>query len=235
MSQGYHNIQFLLGAHELRQLPADEGIEIAFAGRSNAGKSSAINRITGRKALARTSKTPGRTREINLFEVEPGARIVDLPGYGYAKVSDKVRRHWQGTLSRYLQQRRSLSGLLLLMDVRHPLTEFDRGLLNWCAAVDMRVHVLLPKADKLSRGKGSAVLQKVRGDLTAGNPGCTVQLFSALKGTGVEQARALSLGWLNREIVVSDLVDDSGDEFPGDAGSKSGGDADVQNSNGNEN
>jgi len=197
MIQGFHDITFMLGAHNLRQLPEDEGAEVAFAGRSNAGKSSAINRITGRRSLARISKTPGRTREINLFEVGPERRLVDLPGYGYAKVSDKIRRHWQTTLGNYLQQRRSLRGLVLLMDVRRPLTDYDRGMVHWCKEVNMPMHVLLTKSDKLSRNAGMAVLRKVAAEIGESGGMAEVQLFSALKGVGVDQAREATLRWLN--------------------------------------
>lgn len=197
MPVDFQHIRFLLGAHELRQLPADSGAEVAFAGRSNAGKSSAINSITRRRGLARTSKTPGRTREINLFELADERRLVDLPGYGYAKVSDKVRRHWQHTLSAYLHKRRCLRGLILLMDVRHPLTEYDQAMVHWCAEVDMPLHALLTKSDKLSRGAGHGVLHKVQSELAGVLPQAEVQLFSALKNTGVEQARERILSWLD--------------------------------------
>jgi len=197
MTQGFDAISFILGAHNLTQLPEDVGTEVAFAGRSNAGKSSAINRITGRRNLARTSKTPGRTQQINLFEVEPGRRLVDLPGYGYAKVSEKVRRHWRSTLGNYLRQRRSLQGLVLLMDIRHPLKDYDLAMVQWCDDVNMPLHVLLTKADKLSRGGGAGVLRQVVRDIGPAGMGCQVQLFSALKGVGVEQAREVTLGWLN--------------------------------------
>jgi len=196
MTSGFDDIVFVLGAHNLKQLPDDVGAEVAFAGRSNAGKSSAINSITRRRGLARTSKTPGRTREINVFDVAPGARLVDLPGYGYAKVSEKMRRHWQMTLGNYLRQRRSLRGLVLLMDIRHPMKDYDRAMLQWCDEVNMPLHVLLTKADKLSRSAGLATLRKVVEDMGPAGMGCEVQLFSALKDTGVEQVRKMTLDWL---------------------------------------
>lgn len=164
----------------------DEGQEVAFAGRSNAGKSSALNAITGRKALARISKTPGRTQLVNFFALDPARRLVDLPGYGYAKVPDAIRRHWRTLMESYFLGRRSLVGLVLVMDCRHPLTEFDQQMLAWSTANGCRVHVLLTKADKLSRGAASSTLLKVRkavGELA------TVQLFSATKKTGLDEAR----------------------------------------------
>lgn len=190
----YQQAAFVTGAHNLSQLPPDEGIEVAFAGRSNSGKSSAINRITGQKSLARTSKTPGRTQQINYFILDDERHIVDLPGYGYAKVSAKVKRHWQQTLEAYLQKRQSLRGLVMMMDIRHPMTDFDRQMIVWCRHVGMPLHILLTKADKLSRGAGGNVLQQVRQVLAKeygverDQSWATVQLFSALKGVGVEEA-----------------------------------------------
>jgi GTP-binding protein len=190
----YQRATFVTGAHNLTQLPPDEGIEVAFAGRSNSGKSSAINRITGQKSLARTSKTPGRTQQINYFVLDAQRHIVDLPGYGYAKVSEKVKQHWQHTLEAYLLQRSSLKGLVLMMDIRHPMNEFDRQMILWCQHSEMPLHILLTKADKLGRGAGGNVLQQVRNVLASDfgverdHPWATVQLFSALKGIGLEEA-----------------------------------------------
>lgn len=161
-------------------------MEIAFAGRSNAGKSSALNAITGRKALARTSKTPGRTQLVNFFSLDGERRLVDLPGYGYAKVPEAMRRHWRELMESYFVERRSLVGLVLVMDCRHPLTDFDQQMLAWSNANHCPVHILLTKADKLSRGAGSATLHKVR---KAVGENASVQLFSATKKTGLEQAR----------------------------------------------
>lgn len=194
MHRLYQKATFVTGAHNLSQLPPDKGIEVAFAGRSNSGKSSAINRITGQKSLARTSKTPGRTQQINYFSLDEMRHIVDLPGYGYAKVSEKVKRHWQQTLEAYLRTRESLKGLVLMMDIRHPFNEFDSQMIAWCQHTGMPLHILLTKADKLSRGAGGNVLQQVRQILSKDygvereHPWATVQLFSALKGVGVEQA-----------------------------------------------
>ena len=196
MQQPFDNISYSLSAHTPSQLPPDTGVEVAFAGRSNAGKSSAINAITGRKGLARTSKTPGRTQAINFFAVDPDRRLVDLPGYGYAKVSHAVKRRWEQTLSHYLQTRQSLRGLVLIMDIRHPLTAMDRDLLQWCRDAGLPVHSLLTKADKLSRGGANVTLLKVRHSLASLHPAASVQHFSSLKHQGIEQARRVVGEWL---------------------------------------
>ena len=194
----YQRAPFVIGAHALSQLPRDEGIEIAFAGRSNAGKSSAINAITGHKALARTSKTPGRTQQINFFSLGDQRHLVDLPGYGFAKVSEFMRRHWRKTLEGYIGARHSLRGVVLMMDIRHPLTEFDTQMLDWCHHIGRPVHILLTKSDKLGRGAASATLQKVRRSLEQrydAETAPSVQLFSAMTGAGVAEARALLDNW----------------------------------------
>jgi GTP-binding protein len=194
-SNPYRQAQFLISANQLDQLPADQGIEVAFAGRSNAGKSSALNVISDVKSLARTSKTPGRTQMINLFVLDDERRLVDLPGYGYAKVPEKIKRHWQQTLSRYLEQRQCLQGLILLMDIRHPFKEFDQQMLAWCQQADMPVHILLTKADKLKRGAAASALQQSKKYLKEHYPNSTIQLFSALNRQGVEEARAILNKW----------------------------------------
>ena len=191
--------QFTHGAQRFSQLPDDSGIEVAFAGRSNAGKSSAINAITRRKSLARTSRTPGRTQQINFFAIDDQRRLVDLPGYGYAKVSQSLKREWDKTLDRYLQERQALRGLILIMDCRHPLKDFDQQLLAWATASNMPVHILLTKADKLTRNKATGVLQSLRHQLEEEYPVATVQLFSATKGIGIEQAQELLAEWLEIE------------------------------------
>lgn len=193
----YRRVQFLKSSHALSDLPPDQGAEVAFAGRSNAGKSSAINAITGVKGLARTSKTPGRTQLINFFTLDEDRRLVDLPGYGYAKVPVEVKRHWERTLALYLESRQSLRGLILLMDVRHPLTDYDNHMLAWSQAAGLPVHVLLTKADKLNRGPALNTLHKVRGELSRHHQGASVQLFSALKHTGIGEAHAMLDHWLN--------------------------------------
>ncbi len=197
MNPAYRKARYLLSAHQLHQLPADEGVEVAFAGRSNAGKSSALNTITGVKSLARTSKTPGRTQQINFFQLDETRYLVDLPGYGYAKVPERIKQHWQHTLERYLQTRVSLRGLILVMDIRHPLKEFDRQMLLWCQQVDMPVHILLTKADKLKRGATQRALREVENHLHAIQmKQAGVQTFSSLKQCGVEQAQARLDEWM---------------------------------------
>jgi GTP-binding protein len=196
MNPIYHQASFLTSAPTLRQLPPEEGREAAFAGRSNAGKSSALNAITRQKALARTSKTPGRTQLINVFTVTDQVRLVDLPGYGYAKVSASVRQHWQQTLPEYLSQRKVLMGVMLIIDIRHPLTRFDLQMLDWCRHQSLSVHILLTKADKFGRGASMATLHQVERVLENDYPTTTVQLFSALKGQGLEEAHARLDDWL---------------------------------------
>lgn len=180
----YRAAHYVISAHHLRQLPADAGFEVAFAGRSNAGKSSAINTLTGQKALARTSKTPGRTQQIVIFEVDPERRIADLPGYGYAKVPEKLRAHWRQVMQDYFESRKSLRGVVLVMDVRHPMKPFDEQMLAWCDAAEVPCHVLLTKADKLKRGPAQSTLLKMR---TAVPFGATAQLFSAKNRSGLDE------------------------------------------------
>ncbi len=175
--------------------PPDTGAEVAFAGRSNAGKSSALNALTGQKGLARTSKTPGRTQHLVFFELDGGARLVDLPGYGFARVPEHVRRDWGRAMEDYLQGRDSLRGLILLMDVRHPLTDFDTRMLEYCAHRGLPVHILLTKADKLKRGAAQNALLGVR-RAVADQPGVSAQLFSATRLTGLDEARGVIARWL---------------------------------------
>ena len=184
---------FLTSAAKLSQCPPDEGREIAFAGRSNAGKSSAINLLTGQKKLARTSKTPGRTQLINFFQLYDERRLVDLPGYGYARVPASMRASWQKNIDDYLRNRRSLVGLVLVMDIRHPLKEFDVMMIDWATEAELDLHVLLTKCDKLKRGAQHAALfsveKQLQGDMTA-------QLFSATHGTGRDKLIARMAAWL---------------------------------------
>lgn len=188
---------FLTSAQHLGQCPPDEGAEIAFAGRSNAGKSSAINRLCSRKGLARTSKTPGRTRLLNFFQLDEQRRLVDLPGYGYAKVDKGTREQWQRDLDGYLAERRSLVGVILLMDVRHPLKDFDRMIVDWAVAAGMPLHILLTKADKLGWGAASKTLQAVRKTLRDQPGTISAQLFSSTSGRGCEDAWDLIGQWLH--------------------------------------
>lgn len=187
---------FTHAAAKPEQMPADAGAEVAFAGRSNAGKSSALNALTEQKALARTSKTPGRTQLIVSFEVSATARLVDLPGYGFAKVPQAMRLNWEREVTKYLERRASLKALVLAMDSRHPLKEMDQVVIDWAAAGGLPLLILLTKADKLSRNQAAQTLAAVRRELTAHHPGAEVQLFSALKGSGVAQARERVLSWL---------------------------------------
>jgi GTP-binding protein len=196
MAINFQRAQFLTSVPEARLAPADSGAEIAFAGRSNAGKSSALNSITGQRNLARTSKTPGRTQQINFFDLGDNRRLVDLPGYGYARVPQAMKDEWQRNLAHYLRVRRSLRGLVLLMDCRHPLTEYDQHMLEWCTEVGLPVHILLTKADKLKRGPASAALLAVRKQLAGWHVPASAQLFSALRHTGVDEAREILGRWL---------------------------------------
>jgi len=185
MSQ-YPAARFLASAHNPSQFLPDSGREVAFAGRSNAGKSSAINTIVNRRQFAHTSKTPGRTQLVNFFELWEEARLVDLPGYGFARVSASMQRHWRGLTSAYFAERRSLTGLFLIVDIRRRLTDFDWQMLDLAEGIDVPVHVLLTKADKLKRGQAASELAKVRKELDGA---ATAQLFSALKREGVAEAR----------------------------------------------
>ncbi len=188
--------RFLISAAKVDQCPPDEGLEVAFAGRSNAGKSSALNTLT-HASLARTSKTPGRTQLLNFFELDEARRLVDLPGYGYAKVPIPLKLHWQQHLEAYLSSRESLAGLILLMDIRHPLTEFDRLMLDWSKASGMPLHILLTKADKLAFGAAKNALLKVRQEIVRGwGDAVSLQLFSAPKRQGVDEALGVLAHWL---------------------------------------
>ena len=188
----YRSAAYLTSAHTLSQLPADQGIEVAFAGRSNAGKSSAINALTGQKSLARTSKTPGRTQQIVVFGLGRDRRIADLPGYGYARVPARLREHWKHLMQRYFASRQSLRGVVLLMDIRHPLQPFDQQMVSWCAQSGIACHVLLTKADKLKRGPAQSALLQVRQSLPQG---ATAQTFSAASRHGKEQLVSVLNGW----------------------------------------
>jgi GTP-binding protein len=200
----YRRAEFLTSAAKFSQCPADEGWEVAFAGRSNAGKSSAINSLTGNRKLARTSRTPGRTQLINFFSVGEQQRLVDLPGYGYAKVPRAMKDAWNRQMEAYLSQRQSLRGLVLLSDVRHPLTDFDQQMLAWASECDMPLHMLLTKADKLKRGPAKNTLLKVRGQLAHYGDLVSVQLFSALKHDGHRELTKVLDRWLTDESVLGE-------------------------------
>ena len=197
----YFGTRFTTSAHTLNQLPQDSAAEVAFAGRSNSGKSSAINTITNNKKLARTSKTPGRTQLINHFEVTTGKYLVDLPGYGYAKVSKSQIKHWRATLSRYLQQREALRCLVIVMDIRHALSDYDWNLIEWAVEGDVAIHCLFTKSDKLGRGAAKQSLLKSQKALEDEGVLCTLQLFSSLKKTGIDDAHELLDIHLNAACV----------------------------------
>ncbi|GMV68800.1 MAG: putative GTP-binding protein EngB [Pseudomonadota bacterium] len=197
----YNAAVFVKSVAQLMQLPADDLAEVAFAGRSNAGKSSALNAITQRRALARTSRTPGRTQLLNFFALPCGMRLVDLPGYGYADVPLAVRQEWSALVEGYLRDRQSLKGVVLVMDVRHPLTPFDRQMLDWCVACGLACHVLLTKADKLGRGAAGNALLAVRRTLAQTAPGAGVQLFSAVSHQGIDEARQRLESWFDEARI----------------------------------
>ena len=191
----YQKASFLLSVANLDQLPRDEGVEVAIIGRSNAGKSSVLNQLTQNKGLARVSKTPGRTQLINLFALDEHRRLADLPGYGYAKVPPSMKQKWQALLDSYLRSRECLKGLILVMDIRHPLKEFDELMLNWASQCDLSVHILLNKCDKLTQSAASKVLREVKEQLAVFPNATSVQVFSALKGKGVKELREKMDEW----------------------------------------
>ena len=193
MSIKFKTAKFVTSAATLPQCPADEGAEIAFCGRSNAGKSSAINALTDQKGLARTSKTPGRTQLINFFSLEDETKLVDLPGYGYAKVPISVKEHWHRHLDEYLRDRKSLRGMVLLMDIRHPMKEFDEMMIEWSIDSGLPLHILLTKADKLKRGGQQNGLLSLRKHLP---PEITVQVFSATRKLGIKELEKNLTDWL---------------------------------------
>ncbi len=211
----FQNAAFYISAHQLSDLPPPNGVEIAFAGRSNAGKSSALNTLANHNRLAYVSKQPGRTQLINFFSLNPDKGddkfLVDLPGYGYAKVPESIRKHWQGVLSSYLTERTSLFGLVLVMDSRHPLTPLDRQMLDWFCHSKKPVHVLLTKSDKLSRNEAIQTLLKVRKELNqVWGDNITVQLFSSSKKIGVEETEKMIGGWLfpkESDATQSDAIE----------------------------
>lgn len=202
-----HNARFLTSASGPEGFPADTGREVAIAGRSNSGKSSALNAITGRQALARVGKTPGRTQLINFFELAPGARLVDLPGYGFARVPDAVRERWRALVEAYFETRTSLAGLFVTVDVRRGLTALDLALLDWVGRLTIPVVLLLTKADKLGRGAAHAQRAAVLGAAPAGTQ---ATLFSAPKRTGVDEVRARLEAWLELEATPSAAADQGG-------------------------
>lgn len=195
----YQQTRFLTSAPDIRALPADEGIEVAFAGRSNAGKSSALNTLTRQNNLARTSKTPGRTQLINTFHLAEGKRLIDLPGYGYAKVPLEVKEKWQKSLGEYLQKRDSLKGLVVLMDIRHPLKDLDQQLIFWAVQSQIPVLLLLTKADKLPSGQRKKTLQEVREASLAFMGDVTVETFSSLNKHGLPELEQVLDHWFSAD------------------------------------
>ena len=203
MSHPYRQAQYTISATQLSELPVDEGIEVAFAGRSNAGKSSAINTITDQKSLARISKTPGRTQMINFFSIDDSHSLVDLPGYGYAKVPEKIKIRWQQTLGKYLETRQALRGLVLMMDIRHPLKEFDLQMIKWANDAKLSVHILLTKSDKLKRGAANSSLLLVMNELQKKELLASVQLFSSLNHQGKQEAVEQLNQWFYPDDIAS--------------------------------
>lgn len=188
-----HRAQYLISVHDRSQLPVDAGCEVAVAGRSNSGKSSLINRLCRQKSLARTSRTPGRTRQLVFFRLDEHRHLVDLPGYGFARVGGDLKRHWKGLIQGYLENRRALSGMVIVMDIRHPLKPGDVDLANWAASRGLPVHLVLTKADKLGRGKQKEALLKVRRHVDAE---VGVQVFSAVNGQGLDELENVMAEWL---------------------------------------
>jgi GTP-binding protein len=211
----FANAVFAISAEKLSDLPPPSASEIVFAGRSNAGKSSAINTLAGKSRLAFVSKTPGRTQLINFFRLANGAFLVDLPGYGYADVPEKMRRHWRQVLATYLTRRASICGLVLIMDARRPLTDLDRQLLEWFGPTGKPIHVLLTKSDKLTRSEAAQALSATREVLAPWSDQVSVQLFSSLKKTGVEEAERTVGGWLGHVSGTKEMPPAKGEKKPG--------------------
>jgi GTP-binding protein len=195
MNPVYHQAKFMLSASKVSEAPEDQGKEVAFAGRSNAGKSSALNTLTRQNSLARISKTPGRTQLLNFFEIDEQRKFVDLPGYGYAKVPLAVKKQWHKMMEAYLNERDALCGIVLVTDVRHPLTEFDLQMIEWCEYAKLPLHMLLTKADKLNYGAAKNTLLKVQRELQEREAEITLQLFSSLKKTGVDDVHQVLDLW----------------------------------------
>ncbi len=200
----YQLAKYFISASTVEQCPPDTCLEVAFVGRSNAGKSSAINELTSQTKLARTSKTPGRTQLLNYFELAPERYLVDLPGFGYAAVPLDVKRKWQKQLEKYLEQRKSLQGLVHMMDIRHPFKEFDDIIVQWCLNADMPLHILLTKSDKLTFGAARTVLLETQKTVEEHAQLITVQLFSALKHKGVDELKARLNVWLTPATVETE-------------------------------
>lgn len=192
----YRQASFLLSAPSLEHAPEDCGAEVAFAGRSNAGKSSAINTLTDNKSLARTSKTPGRTQQLMFFSLDDSHRLVDLPGYGYAKVSETVKKKWQRYMTDYLLKRQCLQGLVLVMDIRHPMTDYDKNMISLCHTANRPLHILLTKADKIKKGPATNTLYKVADELEQMGVEASLQVFSSHNKTGIGDVHSVLDEWM---------------------------------------
>jgi len=201
MSNLFEQCQYLISAYRYDQLPDDIGQEIAFVGRSNSGKSTTINALTNHRGLAKVSKTPGRTQLFNCFEFAPQQRLIDLPGYGYAKVPEKMRNHWQKEIDHYLMKRESLIGVVIIMDIRHPMKTFDQQMINWAAQSGLHSHVLLNKADKLSHSQATKTLMQVRVEIAKISENTSSQTFSALRKTGNQELSAILTPWFKENHV----------------------------------
>jgi GTP-binding protein len=202
IKQFLHEATFVLSAAQLKQLPVDQGIEVAFAGRSNAGKSSVLNTLCQQKNLARTSNTPGRTQQINVFKLNETCRLMDLPGYGFAKVPLSVKQQWEVVLDHYFQTRQSLTGIVIVMDIRHPLKPFDQVMIDWAYAAEKKVHILLNKADKLTRQAALKTLQSVQASISTYDDGVTAQVFSTIARTGLDECNTLLEQWFSTQFTA---------------------------------
>ena len=207
MNPIYTQAKFINSSPHLKNTPADQGLEVAFAGRSNAGKSSAINALTRQNSLARTSKTPGRTQMLNFFEINATTRFVDLPGYGYARVPLEVKKEWHKLMEAYLRHRKSLCAIVLVMDIRHPLTDYDKQMIEWCEHVQLPIHILLTKSDKLAFGAAKGTLLQIQKTLGQVSVPLTVQLFSALKKTGIGDVHFALDRFFSAEKIVQEQSD----------------------------
>ena len=205
----FHNTKFMTSAPDISKLPDDEGIEIAFMGRSNAGKSTALNVLTGQRNLAKTSKTPGRTQLINIFEVEPNKRITDLPGYGFADVPIPVKNKWQAALTTKKKKRKSLRALVLLMDIRHPLTDLDRQIINWSAAANLDMLILLTKCDKLAKNARQKAFFDVKKMMVEFGINYNIVLFSSINRVGIEEATKILSQWYDDMPEASSSIPDA--------------------------
>lgn len=220
---------FICSSPNLEHCPPDLGNEVAFAGRSNAGKSSALNALTLQRKLARTSKTPGRTQQINFFEISEHQRLVDLPGYGYAKVPIKMKVAWQENMESYFEHRDSLRGIVLLMDVRHPFKPFDQLMIEWSKSYEMPLHILLTKSDKLKKGAAKSTLLNAQQVLKSADH-ISVQLFSSTKLDGLKTAQKLIMNWLNEDYDATDSpLESSPHELTNQSSDESGDDSDISN------